>query len=104
MTAFLREWGIAVERSDYLELCKRYASFRDVRGVVQNPDTEKGLLVSYKGVTAYPLAYRLEYTKTPDIRQVIGGKPVVMHYAILRLKDGLQEMTVPLETVEKWEG
>lgn len=93
-----------MERKAYLALCEQYASFRDVRGVVENPDTEKGLLVTHKGVIGYPLGYRLEYTTRPDTRQVFGGKPVTAHYAILRIKDGLQEMTVPLDTVEKREG
>ena len=93
-----------MQRSNYLELCKRYAAFRDVRGVVQNPDTEKSLLVVWNGVTAYPLGYRLEYTTRPDNRQVVGGKAVVKHYAVLRVKDVLTELTVPLETVTKREG
>lgn len=86
-----------------MELCKRYAAFRTVRGVVTSEDTRRKLCVSYKGLTAYPLGYRLEYTATPNKAQVFGGEPVTAHYAVLRLTDALTELTVPLETVEKQE-
>lgn len=89
-----------MRRDEYISRMKRYAAFCTVRGVVENPETRREIVVVWRGLEAYPYRYQLGYTSRPEPGQVVGGKPVTVHHAVLRLADTLTELTVPLAEVE----
>lgn len=89
-----------MRRDEYLSRMKRYAAVCTVRGVVENPETRREIVVVWRGLEAYPYRYQLGYTSRPEPGQVIGREPIAEHHAVLRLADTLTELIVPLAEVE----